>query len=155
MATDPDTLCDPAQLRNLMKNAEKAGRHDLVLQCQVRLAELAGQEFSGPLEREFWAAITAAEEIKTQENNRTTRLARTRQKVKRVGVKQCLLDLALDPNVKDGFRILVEGGYPGLTAEAIVVRHGEEFPPHAVESAAAKLLQHGIDREQLRGIGEK
>src|SRR5215207_5267371 len=99
MAVDPTTISDPKLLRNLMKNAEKAGRPDLVLQCQIRVAQVAGQAYDDQLEREFWIAVAAAEEIATQKNGRTTRLSRTRQKVKRVGVIQCLIDWAVDPDI--------------------------------------------------------
>ena len=51
MAVDPATIDNPKLLRNLMTNAEKAGRADLVLQCQVRLAEIAGRAYDDQLER--------------------------------------------------------------------------------------------------------
>jgi hypothetical protein len=145
MATDPDSLTDPKLLRGAMKNAEKAGMSDLVLKCQVRIAELAGQAYDEELEREFWTAVAAAEEISTQKNGKTTRLSRTRQKVGRVGVVQCLTDWALDPKVTQGFSILVDGGHSELTGEAIVVRHAAKFSADAVESAKKKLAEHGVD----------
>jgi len=145
MPTDPSTVNDPVLLRNLMANAARAGMSDLVLKCQIRIAELAGQTFDEELEREFWTAVTVAEEIATQKNRRTTRLSRTRQKVRRVGVVQCLIDWALDQHVTQGFELLVEGGYARLTGEAIVIRHADRFPTAAVESAKYKLSQRGID----------
>ena len=145
MAVDPATISDPKLVRNLLKNAEAAGRSDLVLQCQLRLAEIAGQAYDDQLEREFWTAVAAAEEIATEKNGRTTRLTRTRQKAKRVGVIQCLVDWALDPKTTQGFAILVDGGRPQLTGEAIVVRHAQKFPSDAVRAAEAKLRKHGID----------
>jgi hypothetical protein len=144
MATDPDTLTDPALLRRLLANAERAGMSELVLKCQVRIAELAGQQYDDVLDREFWAAVTAAEEISSRKNRKTTRLSRTRQKVKRVGVVQCLIDWALDPKVTQGFKILVEGNHAELTGEAIVARHADKFPPAAVEAAKSKLAQYGV-----------
>lgn len=149
MAVDPENISDPKLLRNLMKNAEKAGMSDLVLHCQVRIAQLAGQEYDEALDREFWTAVAAAEEIATQKNGKTTRLSRTRQKVKRVGVVKCLIDWALDPSTTQGFSILVDGGRPELTGEAIVVRHADKFSTEAVNSARAKLVQHGVDASDL------
>lgn len=149
MATDPATLQDANLVRNLMKNAERAGRADLVLQCQLRLAEIAGQKYDDQLEREFWTAVSAAEEISTQKNGRTTRLSRTRQKEKRVGVVQCLTDWALDPGTSQGFAILVDGGRPELTGEAIVLRNAEKFSTQAVDSARAKLKARGVDLSGL------
>lgn len=149
MAVDPDTLQDPKLVRNLMKNAEVAGRSDLVLRCQVRLAQLAGRAYDDELEREFWTAVAVAEELATQRNRRTTRLSRTRQKEKRVGVVQCLVDWALDPDITQGFSILVQGGHPELTGEAIVLRHADRFPAEAVRSARDKLVGQEVDLSKL------
>lgn len=143
MAVDPQTLNDPKLVRQLMKNAGDRGMQDLVLQCQVRIAELAGQQYDEVLEREFWRAVTVAEEIATEKNGKTTRLSRTRQKAARVGVVQCLIDWALDPKITQGFQILV-ASHPELTGEAIVVRHADRFPPEAVQSAREKLAAHGV-----------
>lgn len=143
MAVDPQTLTDAKLVRQLMKNADAKGMGDLVLQCQVRIAELAGQEYDDALEREFWRAVTVAEELATKQNGKTTRLSRTRQKAARAGVVQCLIDWALSPKTTQGFQILVEK-HPELTGEAIVVRHPDRFPSEAVESARAKLAAHGV-----------
>lgn len=150
MAVDPKSITDPRLLRNLMKNAEAKGRNDLVLECQIRIAELAGQEFDEVLEKEFWIAVAAAEEFASQKNGRTTRLSRTRQKEKRVGVVRCLTDWALDPNVTQGFLILMEGNRPDLTGEAIVVRHAERFSSEAVQSARAKLVKYGANPDDIK-----
>lgn len=148
MAVDPDTLNDPKLIRQLMKNAAAAGMDDLVLKCHIRVGELAGQQYDDELEREFWKAIAVAEEIATQTNGKTTRLTRTRQKAARVGVVKCITDLAVATEVTQGFRILVDGGHPEYTAEAIVVRHPDKFPPEAVASAERKLSAHDLDHLQ-------
>ena len=150
IATDPNAVNDPKLLRNLMQNAEKAGMPDLVLKCQIRIAQLAGQQFDDALEREFWVAVATAEELATQKNGRTTRLSRTRQKVKRVGVIQCLVDWASDPLTTQGFQILVNGGHPEPTGEAIVIRHADKFPNSAVSSALEKLRKAGVEPSGLR-----
>ena len=145
MAVKPESLDDPKLVRNLLENARRAKRHDLVLQCQVRLAQLAGKRYETVLEGEFWAAVTAAEELATAKNGRTTRLNRTRQKVARVGIKKCLEDWAFHKGTTQGFDILVEGGHPELTGEAIVIRHAAEFSPEAVAAARERLVKHGVD----------
>lgn len=146
---DPNTLDDPMLVRGLMANARRLGREDLVLKCQMRIAELAGRDYNDVLEREFWIAVAAAEEYATQKNGKTTKLSRTRQKEKRVGIKQCLLDWALDPGDTDGFKFLIAAKQPELTGEAIVLRHADKFPQNAVTMARAKLEQHGVDPETL------
>ena len=72
MSVDPDHLSDPKLLRNLLQNAAKASRKDLVLKCQVRLAKLEGALYGTALEREFWAAVAAAEELASQKNGKKT-----------------------------------------------------------------------------------
>jgi hypothetical protein len=145
MAVDPDSLSDPKLVRGLLENAKRAGRQDLVLRCQVRLAKLEGARYETELEQEFWAALAAAEELASQKNGKKTRLSRTRQKVARVGIKKCLEDWAFHTGTTQGFDILVEGGHPELTGEAIVVRHASEFSEEAVASARKRLTDHGID----------
>ena len=149
MAVDPESLSDPKLVRSLLQNAQKAGRSDLVFQCQVRLAKLAGQRYDNQIEQEFWAAVSAAEELATAKNGKTTRLNRTRQKVARVGVMKCLEDWAFHKGTTQGFDILVEGGHPELTGEAIVVRHAAEFSPEAVAAARQRLVSSGIDPAKI------
>lgn len=150
MSADPNKLTDPTQLRNLMANARRLGRNDIVLQCQLRIAGLSGAKYDDELEREFWTAVSCAEEFKTAEKGKIIRLARTRQKHARVGTVQCLHDWAIDPKVTDGFLILLSAGRPELTGEAIVIRHPEQFGAEVVESAVAKLRAHGIDPDSVR-----
>src|ERR1700754_2264659 len=149
MAVDPDSLTDPKLLRNLLENASRAGRDDLVLQCQIRIAKLAGAQYQTPLEREFWAAVAAAEELASQKNGRKTLLNRTRQKVKRVGIKKCLEDWAFHKGTTQGFDILVQGGHPELTGEAIVVRHASEFSEDAVTAARQRLVDYDINIDNV------
>ncbi len=149
MFPDLSKFTDPQKLRTLAANAERLGHSDYAAKCRIRIAELAGQQYDDLLEREFWEAVTCAEEFKTAENGKTTRLSRTRQKHKRVGTHQCLVDWAFDPKTTDGFHILLETGRADLTGEAIVVRHADKFPPEAVASAELKLSAHGISREQV------
>lgn len=144
-AVDPDTLDDPKLVRALLDNAQRKGRQDIVLQCQVRLAKLEGSRYSTPLEREFWTAVSVSEELATERNGKTTRLGRTRQKAARVGIHKCLEDWAFHKGTTQGFEILVDGGHPELTGEAIVVRHATDFSAEAVEAARQRLMSRGID----------
>jgi len=145
MSVKPESLSDPKLIRVLLENASRKGRNDLVLECQVRLAQLEGARYKAPLEREFWAAIATAEELASAKNGKTTRLTRTRQKVARVGIKRCLEDWAFHKGTTTGFDILVDGGHPELTGEAIVIRHSDEFSAEAVAAAQQRLIKHGVD----------
>ncbi len=147
MATDPSTLSDPQQLRNLADNARARGHEALAFACLVRIAELAGQSYDPGIEREFWEEITVAEELRTAETGRTARLSRTRQKVKRVGVLITVRDLAKAAKTTEGFRTLIDGKRPDLTAEAIVIRQPDHFDPSVIEAARTKLRQAGVTPE--------
>ena len=149
MAVDPNSLTDPKLVKNLLENARRAGLEELVFKCQIRLAKLEGDRYETSLEREFWAAVAAAEEFASAKNGRTTRLGRTRQKVARVGIKKCLEDWAVHKGTTQGFDILVEGGHPELTGEAIVVRHEAEFSPEIVSAARQRLIDNGIDPSKV------
>ena len=149
MDVDPNSLADPRLVRNLLENAKKRGRADIVLKCQARLAHLEGAKYSSQLEREFWTAVAAAEELATLRNGKTIRLSRTRQKAARVGFNQCLEDWAFHKGTTDGFDLLVEGGYPELTGEAIVIRYPDEFSEAAVKAAKKRLLDHGIELSRI------
>jgi hypothetical protein len=139
MAVDPSTLFDPEGLRVLAGRAKERGLEELWFKCLTRIADLAGQKFEPGVEREFWQAISAAEEIRTFENGKPTRLSRTRQKIQRVGVLKTVADLASSPGQSEGFKVLVRGGRQDLTAEAIVIRHSSVFEPGVIEMARKKL----------------
>lgn len=149
LALDPKTMADPAKIRAYLVNAKKQNRPDLVLQCQLRLAELAGLPFEDVLEREFWMAVTAAEELKTEENGKTIRLSRTRQKYARVGARKVIEDLAASPKITDGFRILADNDRPDLTFEGVVLRHHGRFDDLVVAAARQKLLNNGISESTI------
>ncbi len=149
MFPDLDKFTDPDKLRKLMANAQRLGHEDYAFQIQIRIAQLAGLKFKDPLEREFWTAVTCAEEIKTQQNGKTTKLAKTRLKHKKVGAMGCLADWAMEAGPTEGFQILVDHGRAELTGEAIVVRHAERFSAEVVTGAARKLEAQGISRDSI------
>lgn len=142
---DLTKFTDPVQLRKLGANARRLGYAEYAFAVQLRIAELAGIDFTDELEREFWTAVAFAEEVKTLENGKTTRLTRTRLKHAKVGARQCLVDWALDPKVTDGFEILVGNGRADLTGEAIVLRHRDLFTEDVIMAAERKLREHGVE----------
>ena len=150
-ALDPNKMDDPEKIRALMINADRKGRSDISWACKVRLAELAGRSYDDNLEREFWIAVHVAEEIKTQENGKTTRLSRTRQKYQRDGALKCIADLATKPGTTEGFHILADNGRVDLTFEAVLLRHHGRFQAESMEIARNKLLDHGVDEAKVLG----
>jgi hypothetical protein len=75
-----------------MDNAQRLGRHDVYWQAFKRLCEIEGASYDDPLHRDFYRVLAAYEELLTQKHGRTTKAARTRQKLASKGVERCLED---------------------------------------------------------------
>jgi hypothetical protein len=145
---DPKTFTDPEKLRKLMANAVRLGYPDLAFECQLRIAEIAGASYKNAVERAFWTSLTAAEEFRTADNGRSTRLLKIRAKHKRVGAQKVLADLMMEDGLSDGFDKFVEHGRSDLTGEAIVLQHEEQFSVDVVNAARKKLLDRGVAMAQ-------
>lgn len=148
---DPNNFDDPDKIRSLMVNARRLGYDDLVVQCQVRIAEIGSQQFDDALEKEFWTAVYLAEEFKTSENGKSTRLTKTRQKYNRDGAKKCVGDLVARPAIDESFRILADNGRVDLTFEAVLLRHANQYDESAITIAKTKLLDNGVDEMTIEG----
>lgn len=103
------------------------------------------------MEYDFWRTIHAFEHVLSEERGKTTRLARTRQKVARVGEAETLEDWALSEKRTDGFNMLIERNMPELTGEAIVLRHPHRFGAKVVAAAMRRLEEVGINIAALPG----
>ena len=97
------------------------------------------------MEHDFWRTIHAFEHVLNDERGKTTRLARTRQKVARVGEIATLKDWATSTKRTDGFDMLLDRRMPELTGEAIVLRHAGRFDAPVVEAARRRFEEAGID----------
>ncbi|MBY3565691.1 hypothetical protein [Rhizobium laguerreae] len=140
---------DPEKLRRWIINARNKNETDISEAAFRRLIAIMPQEQPGTVEDDFWQTIHAFEHILTEERGKTTRLARTRQKVARVGVIETLKDWALRDHHTDGFEMLLERSMPELTGEAIILRHRESFEQIVVEAAGTRLKSAGIDVSTL------
>jgi hypothetical protein len=136
---------DPDKLKAIIKNARKFGAKPLAEVAFRRLISILPAEKPGTVEHDFWRTVHAFEHILTEERGKTTRLARTRQKAARVGVRQTLCDWALDDKATDGFSMLLERHMPELTGEAIVLRHSRHFDAAVMAAARKRLEKAGID----------
>ncbi|WP_240231285.1 hypothetical protein [Devosia lacusdianchii] len=141
---DPQTFTDPEKLRKLMANAVRLGYDDLAFGCQMRIAEIAGSTHEAGVERLFWTGLVAAEEFRTADNGRATKLIKIRSKHKRVGAIKVLSDQMMEADISDGFAKLVAHGRTDLTGEAIVLNHEDEFSVDVVNAARKKLMEHGV-----------
>ncbi len=129
------TYREAADLRALMANAKRLNKEDIYRQAFLRLCEVEGLNYSDPLEREFYATLTAYEEVLAAKHGRRQPAARTRQKLKNKGFVACLEDWALGERRTDGFETLVSMGHIKLTGEYLVTKYPERFSPRAVANA--------------------
>jgi len=141
---DPKTFTDPEKLRKLMANAVRLGYDDLAFDCKMRIAELAGNAHAAGVERAFFTGLVAAEEFRTADNGRSTKLIKVRAKHKRVGAVKVLSDQMMEADLSDGFAKLVEHHRSDLTGEAIVLRYEEEFSVDVVNAARKKLMDQNV-----------
>jgi hypothetical protein len=135
---------DATKLRNLMTNAKRLGRDDIYLDAVRQIARIEGQDIDDPLEADFAIAMRALEEALTAESGQTKRLSRTRQKLKRAGVKQTLADLAVSPMPSAGFKKLVEFKMADMSAEALILKYKSEFDEGTIAAARKRLEEHGV-----------
>ncbi|MBU1333512.1 MAG: hypothetical protein KJ944_04445 [Alphaproteobacteria bacterium] len=141
---DPQTFTDPDKLRKLMGNAVRLGYDDLAFGCQMRIAELAGAAHTDAVERAFFTGLVAAEEFRTADNGRSTKLIKIRSKHKRVGAVKVLSDMMMAPELSDGFEKLVAHNRSDLTGEAIVINNEDAFSVDVVNAARKKLMDQGV-----------
>lgn len=141
---DPQSFTDPDKLRKLMANAVRLGYPDLAFGCQMRIAELAGTAHADPVDRAFFTGLVAAEEFRTADNGRSTKLINIRARHKKFGAVRVLSDLMMAPELSDGFAKLVEHQRSDLTAEAIVLNHEDQFSVDVVNAARKKLIDQGV-----------
>lgn len=138
--------CDDVEkLKSLIKNARERGAPAVADAAFRKLVSLVPSEHPGTVEHDFWQTVHAFEYMLTEERGKTTRLARTRQKVGQVGVMQTLRDWALSGKETDGFKMLLDRGMPELTGEAIVLRHSGLFDPLVLAAARKRLTDAGVD----------
>jgi hypothetical protein len=147
---------DKDKLRNWMANARRLGREDVYQEAFRQLCRIEGRDLTDPLAAEFAGVMRALEQALTEEAGKTKRLNRTRQKLDRVGVRQTLADLALKPQPSLGFLKLVEFGMADMSAESLILKYRDEFPPDVIAAARGRLEKYGIvvSQEGSEGSGK-
>lgn len=146
---DPRNLDDVEKVRRLMASAERLNVQDLVIACIRRISELEGRRFADPFERRFREIISVFEELPTKENGRTSRAARTREKVKQVGVVQTLDDLTASSKPSEGFRRLVDAGLSDFLFEYLVLENPDRFTSLAFTTAGNRLKAHDLTLSRM------
>jgi hypothetical protein len=137
------TETNPEKLRNWIKNAREHQAHDVEQAAIQRLIEINAlgnlDKADDPLVLDFWKSITALEFALTDERGKTTRLARTRQKISKVGVKKTLEDLVISAKPSEGYFLLKDRDMLDMSAEAVVLRHRAIFDNSVIEAAQKRL----------------
>lgn len=139
---------DPDALKTIAKNALRLGEHNVRHSAQLRLYAILPSAMPGTLEHSVWQSIHALEDALGHERGKTTRLARTRQKIGRDGEHKTVSDLVLG-KMSDGFNMLVERGMPRLTFEAVALLHSQDFDDAIVAAAEKRLIGAGYDPATL------
>jgi hypothetical protein len=125
-----------------MANAKRLGNENVYWEAFGRLCVLSGRDEPDPLVRDFYSTLTAYEELLTSKNKKKTLANRTRQKLVRKGVVQCLEDWAVQ-KTSEGLELLVNKRLFELTGEFLVIKYANRFSPQAVASARKKLEDLG------------
>lgn len=136
---------DPAGLRQLANNAAKIGNHVVRDAALRKLYSIQPDAKPGTLEHDVWQSIFALEGALRDERGKTVLLARTRQKIKRDGEQATVSDLILKPP-SDGYRMLLERGWPELTFEAVALKHADRFEKPILDAADRRLRASGVQR---------
>ncbi|RYH00363.1 MAG: hypothetical protein EON58_00355 [Alphaproteobacteria bacterium] len=136
---------NPDDLKRLYVNATKLGNKVVADAAQrKRFAVLPAAE-PGTVEHDVWQSIHALEAALSDERGKTTRLARTRQKISRDGEIVTVRDLIMKSAASEGFKMLMERGWPELAFESVALRHPDQFAPEILKKAEDRLSDGARD----------
>lgn len=134
---------DPEELRRTAANAQRLGYREVADAARRKLYKVSPKAEAGTLEHDVWQSIYALEGSLTEERGKTTLLARTRQKIAREGEAETVASL-IKKVASDGYKMLLDRGWPELTFEAVALRHPNRFAPSVLEAARARLTSSGV-----------
>lgn len=137
-------MTKPDELRSLMQNAERAKRDDVYWAAFKQLCVIEGRNLTDELEKDFAEVLAAYENLLTIKNGKRTQASRTRQKLKRKALVECLEDWANSATPTPGYKLLVANGLANLTAEYVVLKHADRFGAATLENACRRLQEAGV-----------
>lgn len=137
-----ESCTEPDKLEKIARNARRLGEQEVARAAELKLFALLPSAETGTLEHDVWQSIHALEAALKSERGKTIRLARTRQKIARVGEWQTVHDL-VNGRPSDGFDMLIDRDMPRLTFEAVALRHPDRFDEPTLEAAATRLRDAG------------
>jgi hypothetical protein len=133
---------DKAELSRLMANAKRLGDEQVYNAAFRRRCELEGADIDDPLHARFMEVLAAYEGLLEEKHGRRQPAGRTRQKMAKVGIEQCLIDWALDDKESDAFQLLSGRAMIELTGEYVVTQFSDRFEPSVVDAARARLAKY-------------
>ena len=136
-------LTDKKELTSLMANAKRLGHEAVYREAFRRRCEIEGQNVDDPLHARFMEVLAAYEGLLEEKHGRRQPAGRTRQKMAKSGIEQCLIDWAVDAKESDAFQLLSDRGMLELTGEYVVTQFPERFESNVVEAARARLERFG------------
>jgi len=137
---------DPADLRRLAENAKRLGNTEVRDAALRKLYAISPEGEPGTLEHDVWQSIYALEGALKDERGKTVLLSRTRQKIARDGEVRAVADLVCSKTASDGYKMLIDRGWPELTFEAVALRHPDCFDRAVLSAAKARLERTSSDR---------
>ncbi|WP_417481657.1 hypothetical protein [Maricaulis sp.] len=145
---------DVAKLRAWRSNAQRLGAADVEAAAFAQLILVMPEAEPGTLDHALWRTVYAFEEVLREERGKTILLSRTRQKIKRAGAKQTLIDWALSDAETDGFAMLRTRSMLYLAGEAIVLRFADQFEPEIVAAARGRFELNGLSAEEIQTLAD-
>lgn len=136
---------DAKKLRQIAINAREKGELAVARAADLQMYAILPSEAQGTLEYDIWQSIYALEGTLTNERGKTTRLARTRQKIKNVGELATVRDLILSSKPSEGFSMLIDRDMAALTFEHVALQHPDRFDNNVLDAAHARLQLAGIE----------
>lgn len=130
---------NPDDLKRIYVNATELGNNVVADAAQRKRFSVLPAAEPGTVEHDVWQSIHALEAALSDERGKTTRLARTRQKISRDGEIATVRDLIMKSAASEGFKMLMERGWPELAFESVALRHPDQFAPEILEKAKARL----------------
>lgn len=136
------SFTDKVELTKLMANAKRLGNEQVYDDAFRRRAELEGANVEDPLHARFMEVLGAYEGLLREKHGRNQPAGRTRQKMAKAGIEQCLIDWSLDTKESEAFQLLSDRGMLELTGEHVVTQLPDRFDGRVVEAAKARLERY-------------
>jgi hypothetical protein len=135
------------ECRTVMQRARERNALDIYALVFRRMCELVGSENddpNDPLVRDFFRTLAAYEQLLAEKHGYNVPANRTRQKIANKGVYQSLIEWTRGKAETNGFKLLVEAGFPEYTGEYLVARYADRFPLDVVALAHKRLTSREI-----------